>query len=110
MHSNWQAILLRQFLQRDLRPRANVLDDFGGSERTQPPGVLMANTAGKAEQESRREQIARAGGIDQFLDRKSRHRLDPSFEATTQPFSLRVTAARRMSLRNCFSAVSKSDV
>src|SRR5579859_398210 len=71
-----QAILLRQRLQRDLRPRANVLDDFGGSERAQPPGILVAKAARKAKQEACREQIASAGGIDQSLDREGRYGLD----------------------------------
>ncbi len=72
--SDRQAVLLRQFLQRHLRPRADVLDHFGGGERAQPAGGLMAGAAHQAEQESGGEQVAGAGGVHHPLDRERRHR------------------------------------
>jgi len=53
-----QPVLLRKILQRNLRPRADVLDHFGRRERAQPPGVFMAGIAHQAEQEAGGEQIA----------------------------------------------------
>ncbi len=51
-----QPVLLRQFLQRYLRPCADVLDHFGRGERTAPAGGLMAGAAHQAEQEAGGEQ------------------------------------------------------
>ena len=51
-----QPVLLRQFLQRHLRPCADVLDHFGCRERTEPADVLMTGAAHQAEQESGGEQ------------------------------------------------------
>ena len=73
---NRQPRLLRQFLQRHLRPRADVLDHFGGRERAKPAGIFMAGVTHQAEQEAGGEEIAGAGGVDQFLDRRGRHRDD----------------------------------
>ena len=90
--SDRQPVLLRQFLQRDLRPRADVLDDFGRRQRAEPAGVFVA----------RRRAPARTG-IRRRTDRRRRWyrpassignagtAMTPSFDATTQPFSLRVT-------------------
>src|ERR1700716_1757358 len=39
---NRQAVLLRQILQRHLRPGADVLDHFGGGERAETAGIFMA--------------------------------------------------------------------
>src|SRR4051794_41945439 len=60
---NRQPVLLRQLLQRHLRPRADVLDHFGGGERAEPAAIFMAGAAYQAEQESRGEQVAGAGGV-----------------------------------------------
>ena len=54
-----------------------MLDDFSRSEPTEAPGALMADATRKTEQEAGREQIARARGIDDFFDRKSRHGRNP---------------------------------
>jgi len=37
---NRQSVLLRQFLQRHLRPRADVLNHFGGRKRAQREGLI----------------------------------------------------------------------
>src|ERR1700752_2410988 len=69
-----QAVLLRELLQRHLRPRADVLDDFCRGQRAEPAGILVTDTARKAKQKAGREQIAGARGIDDPLDRESRYR------------------------------------
>src|SRR5262245_46204624 len=55
------AVLLRELLQRHLRPRADVLDHFRRSKPAKPCRIAMIRTTRYAEQETRREQIARAG-------------------------------------------------
>ena len=61
----------------------------------------MIGAARKPEQEAGGEQVAGAGGVDQLVDRRGRHRFrDLSRVTTTQPFSLRVTAASLASLRS----------
>ena len=61
-----QPVLLRQLLQRHLRPRADMLDHLGGRQRAEPAGILVAGIAHQPEQESGGEQIAGAGGVDQL--------------------------------------------
>src|SRR5579863_5084025 len=51
-----------------------MLNDFGGGEPAEAPCVLMTDAARKTEQKARGEQIARARGVDDFFDRKRRHR------------------------------------
>ena len=58
----------------------------------------MVTAARQPEQKARREQIAGAGGVDQPLDRRGRHRRGVVLATTTQPFSLRVTTASLASL------------
>src|SRR5882724_10008018 len=69
---NRQPVLLGQFLQRNLRPGADVLDHFGGGERAEAAGIFMAGVTHQAEQETGGEQIAGACRVDEFLDRKCR--------------------------------------
>ena len=98
---NRQPALLRQFLQRHLRPRADVLDHFGGRERAELAALLVRQIAREAVQEAGREEIAGAGRVDQLLDRRGRRRDAPSVGVTTtQPFSLRVTTPSLTSLRS----------
>src|SRR6266700_1839872 len=74
---NRQPVLLRQILQRHLWPGADVLNHFGGGECAEAAGVLMTGVADQADQESGGEQIAGAGGVDEFFNRK-RRRCDDS--------------------------------
>jgi hypothetical protein len=53
-----QSVLLRQFPQRDLRPRADVLDHFGRGERAQAPGILISCAARQPEQKAGGEQAS----------------------------------------------------
>ena len=55
--SHRQSVLLRQFLQRHLRPCADVLDDFGCRERAEAARVLVTGAAHQSEQKSRCEQV-----------------------------------------------------
>src|SRR3954466_4797356 len=66
--SGWQPALLRQLLQRGLRPRADMLDHFSGGKRSQSPGFLIAQPTDQPEQKSGGEQVARASGVDQFVN------------------------------------------
>ena len=87
-----------------------MLDHFGGRQRAETSGIFMAGIAHQTEQESGGEQIAGAGGVDELRIGNAGTAMTPSFEATMQPFSLRVTTPSLVSWRNCFSAVSKSEV
>ena len=89
-----EAVVLRERLQRRLRPRADMLDHFGGRQCAELRGGAVILAAREPDQEAGGEQIARAGRIDQLVDRHGLHRLDcSSRDTTTQPFSLRVTTA-----------------
>src|SRR5882757_8593816 len=76
---NRQPVLLRQFLQRNLRPCPDMLDHFGGGECAEAAGIFMTGVAHQAEQESGGEQVAGARGVDEFFDRECRRRDDAVF-------------------------------
>jgi hypothetical protein len=80
--SHRQPILLRQFLQRGLRPRADVLNDFCRGERPQPPGVFVAGAAHQPEQKSGGKQIAGAGGVHHRTNRNAGTAVTPSADAS----------------------------
>ena len=61
-------------VQRDLRPRADMLDHLGRRKRAEPAGFLETRTTHQAKQETGGEQIAGSGGIDHARDRIGRHR------------------------------------
>src|ERR1700727_429514 len=71
-----QAIIAGEVLERGFRPRAEVLDHFARGQRAEAAAGAIVGTAGETGQETRGEQIAGACGVDDTLDRKSRHRLD----------------------------------
>src|SRR5262249_19756396 len=56
--SEVEPALLRQRLERGLRPSADVLDHLGGGERTEPPAAAKIGTARQSNQEPGGEQIA----------------------------------------------------
>src|SRR5690242_7118615 len=59
----------RQFLQIRLGPRAVVRDHFGSANRAKLEALRKRVAADVAEEEARREEIARAGGVDDLGDR-----------------------------------------
>src|SRR6267154_2232161 len=65
--------LLCEVLERCLGPRTEMLDHFGGGERAELGGSPVVLIARKPDQEPRGEQIARAGGIDELVDRRRVH-------------------------------------
>ena len=56
-----------------LGARAIMLDHFGGADRAEPEQFSRLLSRAPAEQEAGREQIARAGSVDQLADRLGRH-------------------------------------
>src|SRR5581483_2811789 len=64
------SALLREGFQRGFRPRAKVLDHLRGRDRAKPRGVTVLEVACQAHQEAGREQVARAGRVDHFADRR----------------------------------------
>ena len=97
-----KPVLLREGLQRGLRPRAEMLDHLGGRERAEPRAVAMVLAARKPGHEPGGEQVARAGRIDELVDRRGRHRLvafardhDAALFAARHHRELHVVAQRR---------------
>src|SRR6476646_1061930 len=76
---NRQSVLLRQFPERYLRPRTDVLDHLGCRKRPEAARVLVTGAAHETEQKSRRKQITGAGGIDELVNRTRRNRRDAVF-------------------------------
>src|SRR5215469_4219276 len=68
-------VLLDECAQRAFGPRPQMLDDFGGAERADPPRRGQVKPAGKPEQEPGREQIAGAGGVDEAANGGGRNRV-----------------------------------
>jgi len=71
-----QPVLLRQLLQRNQRPRADVLDHLGRGKRAQPSGILISGVAHQTEQKACGKEIAGARGVHEPIDRKRGHRDD----------------------------------
>src|SRR3954464_3498222 len=65
-----QSALPCEFLQRHLRTRADVLDHFGGCERAELAALLERQVARQAIQEAGSEEVAGAGGVHGFPDRR----------------------------------------
>ena len=102
--------VLRESLQRGLRPRAEMLDHFGGRERAEPRAVAVILPARKPGQEAGREQVARAGRVDELADRRGR--APPRCSRARRPRSPSRCASPRRASRRCAAprcAVSKSD-
>jgi hypothetical protein len=58
----------------DLRPRAKMLDDLGRRQRPEPGAMVERLSTGETRQESRGEQVASAGRVDEFFDGRGRNR------------------------------------
>jgi len=71
---NREAVLLREHLERGLRPRAEMLDHLGGGKRAEARGPLVACATGEAMEETRRKEIAGTGGVDHPRNLFGRHR------------------------------------
>ena len=67
------ASLPREVGKRDERPRAEMLDDFGGGERAEPRAGRQVRAPRHAREKARREHVAGAGRVDDLRDRKRRH-------------------------------------
>src|SRR5205823_5650079 len=70
--SGRQSVRLCQRFERGLGSCTEMLDDFGGGEGAEPCRGRKIDIAGKPEQESGREEVARARSIDEPLDGKRR--------------------------------------
>src|SRR5262249_14955585 len=67
-----EAVVAGQRLERGLRPGAEMLDHLGRGERAESRRSAIVGAAREPDQKSRREQIARSGGVDHALDRARR--------------------------------------
>src|SRR5277367_4912958 len=66
--SDRQAVLFRQFGQRHVGPRAEVLNDFRCGKHAEPPADGHVAPARKPGEESRGEHVARARGVGELGD------------------------------------------
>src|SRR5882757_8456139 len=55
-----EPVVLREGLERDFGPRAEMLDHFGRRKRAQPRAIAVILSAREAGEEARGEQVARA--------------------------------------------------
>src|ERR1700746_3609434 len=69
-----KAVLPGELLQRNLRPRADMLNDFGGGERAELSRIFIAGIAHEPEQETGSKEVAGAGRVDNPFDGECRHR------------------------------------
>ena len=98
-----QAFLPGEAAQVGLRAGADVLDDLCGGKAAEAGAIGEVEAAGQAGEEAGRKQVARAGGVDDALDREGRNgprlaaRDDerPSAERVTTPSMLLPRAQRR---------------
>src|SRR5882757_270147 len=67
--SKIEAVIPRQILQRGLGPSAEMLDHLGSGERSKPCSRAIVHAARQSDQKTCGEEIARASGVDQPLDR-----------------------------------------
>ena len=65
----------RKVREPGLRPCADMLDDFGSSERAQSRAGYIIRAAREAGKETRCEKVSGARGVNQLLDRECRHRV-----------------------------------
>src|SRR6185503_669797 len=70
-----KPVLAREVFQRRLGPRAEMLDHFGCRECAEPRRGPVVFAARKSDEKTCREQIARAGGIHELVDRRRAHGL-----------------------------------
>src|SRR6201999_1597067 len=83
---------------------------FGGRQRAEFTGIHKTGVAHQADQKPAANKSSAPVVSTSLLIGEAGTEITPSFAATTQPFSLRVTTPSLVSFCTCFSAVSKSEV
>src|SRR5213075_2866276 len=86
-----EARCLDEAFQRDVRPRADMADDFGGAQAADLAANGERQVAGQAEQEACGIEVARSGRVD---DPRYRGRAHPVYAVAGHDYAARLAAGQ----------------